>query len=401
MKVLQLTHKPPVPCIDGGCLAMRQITDCLLSAGVNVKVVSISTAKHPVENSEEFAQYSRLTRFESVFVDTKTTVSKAITSLVRRSSLQADRFISKEMITKLETLLLKETFDVIILESIFVGNYIETLRKYSKARIILRVHNVEYLIWERLSKQTKNPVKKAVYCYLARSLKRFELSLFNKIDGYLPITEVDYTFFKAKYPNLSSKVIPFGINLSDYPYHARKINKNNISLFHIGSMNWQPNIEGMNWFLENVWEKYVETWRAASLRFVIAGKGNKAIFCNKNYKNLQVFDFVENAQQFINEHDIMVVPLLSGSGMRIKIMEGLALGKPVITTTIGAEGIEVTDKENIFIADTPEKMIQTIDFCVNNVEKCEKTGKNARKLIENKYTQEIITKDLMEMLNTN
>jgi glycosyltransferase involved in cell wall biosynthesis len=402
MKVLQLTHKPPVPSVDGGCLAMSQITTSLINAGVEVKVVSIDTPKHPIVQSEEFEHYCNLTQFESIFVDTKVSLTKVILSLVKCTSLQADRFFSKEMTVKLETLLLHEKYDVVILESIFVGNYIETIRKFSHARIILRVHNVEYLIWKRLSKQTKNPVKKVVYYYLANSLKRFELSLFKKIDGYLPITDVDHIFFKAKFPNLSSKVIPFAINLSQYPYQEHKINENNISLFHIGSMNWQPNIEGMNWFLEKIWEKivenYVEKLRAASLQLVIAGKGNKAAFGNRKLKNLQIFDFIENAQQFINEHDIMVVPLLSGSGMRIKIMEGLALGKPIITTSIGAEGIEITDKENIFIADTPEEMMQTIDYCINNVQKSEEIGKNARKLIENKYTQEKITQDLITYL---
>jgi len=398
MKVLQLTHKPPVPCVDGGCLAMHQITTGLLNSGNEVKVVSIETAKHQIVYSDEFLNYSALTQFEPVFVNTKLKPLKVIISFVKRSSLQADRFISKEMNAKLKTLLSNEIFDVVILESIFVGNYIETIRKYSQARIFLRVHNVEHLIWGRLSKQTKNPLRKIAYCYLAHSLKHFELSLFKKIDGYLPITEVDNNFFKAQFPNLSSKVIPFAIDLSDYPYYERKIDANRISLFHIGSMNWQPNIEGMNWFLENVWEKISR--KHPQLYLVLAGKGNNVLFKNKNLNNVQVFDFVENAKKFINAHDIMVVPLLSGSGMRIKIMEGLALGKPVITTPVGTEGIEVTDKENIFIADTPEKMIEIIDFCTKNLQKCEEIGKHARKLIENKYTQEIISRDLMQFLNS-
>jgi len=396
MKVLQLTHKPPVPSVDGGCLAMRQISSCLLNAGVDVKVLSIETSKHPVIISEEFIQYQKNTSFESIFIDTKITVSKVFKSLSSRSSLQANRFISNEMIRKLELLLLQERFDAVILESVFVGNYIETIRKYSSARIFLRAHNVEYLIWSRLATQTKNPLKKIAYRYLAKSLKRFEFSLFKKIDGYLPITEIDHKFFQKQFPNLSSKVIPFGVNLSDYKYFEKKINENNISLFHIGSMNWQPNIEGMNWFLTQVWDKIAEKYPQLSL--VIAGKGNKEIFENRNVKKLQVFDFVENAQDFINEHDIMIVPLLSGSGMRIKIMEGLALGKPIITTTVGAEGIDVTNKENIFIADTPEEMIKIIDFCAKNIQKCEEIGKNARKLLENQYTQETITKDLLEIL---
>jgi len=396
MKVLQLTHKPPVPCIDGGCLAMHQITTCLLDASVDVKVVSVSTAKHPVVHSDEFIQYHNKVNFESVFINTKISIPKVVISVAKRSSLQADRFFSREMEQKLKTLLRQEKFDVVILESIFVGNYIETIRKYSQARILLRLHNIEYLIWERLSKQERNPVKKAACRYLSTSLKRFELSLFSKIDGYIPITEVDHMFFKKQFPTLSSRVIPYGIDLSAYQYENPKIDEDKISLFHLGSMNWQPNIEGMVWFLENIWEKVAE--KHPKLTLVLAGKGNKAIFENRNFKNVQVFDFMENAQQFIKAHNIMVVPLLSGSGMRIKIMEGLALGKPVITTSIGAEGIEVTDKENILIANTPEAMIQTIDFCVNNVEKCAEIGRNARKLIEDRYAKEIITKDLMDIL---
>jgi glycosyltransferase involved in cell wall biosynthesis len=397
MKVLQITHKPPVPSIDGGCLAMRQITSCLLDAQIEVKVVSVATTKHPIVFSEETKQYFDSTQFEAIQVETRVKIPKALSSFFKRTSLQADRFFSQEMVQKLETLFSQEKFDVVILESVFVGNYIETIRKHSQARIVLRVHNIEYLIWERLSKQTKNPVKKAAYLYLAKSLKRFELSLFTKIDGYMPITEVDHCFFKEKYPTLSSKTIPFGINLNEYPIQEHQIDENRITFFHIGSMNWQPNIEGMTWLLENVWAKVAE--KNPKLTLVLAGKGNKAIFGNKNLKNVQIFDFVESAQQFINEHDIMIVPLLSGSGMRIKIMEGLALGKPIITTTIGAEGIEITNRENIFIADTPEEMAETIEFCATHVKKCAETGKNARILIENKYAQEKITKNLVEFLN--
>ncbi|MCL1851400.1 MAG: glycosyltransferase family 4 protein [Bacteroidetes bacterium] len=398
MKILQLTHKPPVPCIDGGCLAMRQITNALLDAGVDVKVVSVATKKHPIVFSEQFKQYQEKTQFESVFINTRLKLFKSIGSILQRTSLQADRFFSKEMVKKLETVFAREQFDVVILESVFVGNYIETIRKYSQARILLRVHNIEYLIWERLTKQTKNPLKKATYCYLAQSLKRFELSLFKQIDGYMPITEVDHNFFKERFPALNSRGLPFAVNLADYPIQNHPINENNISFFHIGGMNWQPNIEGMLWFLENVWEKVTE--KHPQITLALAGKGNKAVFENRKFKNVQIFDFVEDAQQFIKAHDIMVVPLLSGSGMRIKIMEGLALGKPIITTTLGAEGIEITDRENIFIADTPEEMIQTIAFCVNHVKQCEETGKNARILIENKYNQEQIAQNLLEILKS-
>jgi len=396
MKVLQLTHKPPVPSIDGGCLAMRQITSCLLDADIEVKVVSLATTKHPIVLSEEFKQYRKNTKFESVGINTNLNFIKVLYSFFRRTSLQADRFFSKAMVRKIKDIFSKEKFDVIILESVFVGNYIETIRKHSQASIILRVHNIEYLIWERLAKQTKNPVKKITYHYLAASLKRFELSLFKKIDGYMPITEVDHCFFKEKFSTLRSQVIPFAINLSDYPIQNHKIEKDNITFFHLGAMNWQPNREGMMWFLDNVWKSVADNPKVS---LTLAGKGNKDLFGNTNLKNVQILDFVDNAQQFINAHDIMIVPLLSGSGMRIKIMEGMALGKPIITTTIGAEGIEITDKENIFIADTPKEMVQAIEFCITHVNKCEEVGKCAQKLIASKYVQKIIVNKIFNFLS--
>ncbi|MDR0205830.1 MAG: glycosyltransferase family 4 protein [Bacteroidales bacterium] len=399
MKILQLTHKPPVPCIDGGCQAMYQITQCLLSAGSEVKVFSVATAKHPVVHTDDLLKYKEKTKFESIFVDTKVSFGKIVSAFVKKDSLQAYRFFSSEMNEKLITILAQGTFDVVIVESVFMGHYLETIRKYSLATILLRVHNIEFLIWERLAKQTKNPYKKVAFRYLSSSLKRFENSLFSKIDGYLPITEVDNQYFKVRYPNLSSKVISFSIKLSDYNYKEPNFQENNLTFFHLGSMNWQPNIEGMSWFLDNVWKQAAEKY--PHLTFVIAGKGNKEWFAHKSYKNVHIFDFVEDAQQFMNEHNIMIVPLLSGSGMRIKIIEGMALGKPIITTTIGAEGIEVTHRDNIFIADTPEEMMQTIGFCVNHTEKCVEIGKNARKLVEEKYTQERVVGELMEFVNSN
>ncbi|MDR2972837.1 MAG: glycosyltransferase family 4 protein [Bacteroidales bacterium] len=398
MKILQLTHKPPVPCIDGGCLAMYQITSCLIEADAEVKVVSIATSKHPVIFSDENNKYFDITQFEAVQIDTNLKIIKTFSSFVKKTSLQADRFFSIKMVKKLENIFAKEKYDIVILESVFVGNYIETIRKHSEARIVLREHNIEYLIWERLSRQTINPIKKLAYRYLAKSLKNFELSLYSKIDGYMPITEVDHLFFKEKFPSLRSKVIPFCINLSEYPIQSHQIDENKITFFHIGSMNWQPNIEGMKWFLDKVWNIVSEKYPNVSL--VLAGKGNKDIFGNCNIKNVQIFDFIENAKHFINEHDIMVVPLLAGSGMRIKIMEGLALGKPIITTTIGAEGINIMDNKNIFIANTPEEMVNIIEYCTNQVRKCEEVGRNARSLIESYYAQEKISKDLMEFLKT-
>lgn len=396
MKILQLTHKPPFPTIDGGCLAMNHITTCLLNAKCDVTVLAIETPKHKVIQSEEFQKYKQLTHFQSVFIDTNALFFPLIRSFFKKKSFQTTRFISKKMERKIAETLLNSAFDVIILESIFVGNYINLIRKYSSAKIILRQHNIEYKIWERLKQQTKNPIKKLIYNRLANSLQKFEFSLFSQIDAYFAITDVDYKFFNAQFPSVKGAVIPFGIELQNYPIKEPLKSKSELSLFHLGSMNWQPNVEGVEWFIKNVWEKIA--FKYPQLKLILAGKNNKQILGHKAEKNLIVYDFVDDAQRFINEHDIMIVPLLSGSGMRIKILEGMALGKPIITTSIGAEGIDVVHGENIFIANTPAEIMETIALCIETPEKCRQVGKNARVFVQQYYDNKIITQKLMEAI---
>ena len=108
MKILQLTHKPPVPCIDGGCLAMKQITSSLLKTGAEVKLFSISTEKHPVIHSEETTHFFNQTKFQSVYINTKIKLRKLILSFFNNSSIQSNRFYSKEMDNLLKTVLSEE-----------------------------------------------------------------------------------------------------------------------------------------------------------------------------------------------------------------------------------------------------------------------------------------------------
>lgn len=392
MKILQLCHKPPLPAVDGGCIAMNNITQMLLKHGHDVHVLAITTQKHKVDIDKLPEDYVRRTHFQTIFINTTLKPLPALKAFISGAPYHVTRFISKEMEQKLIALLQSERFDIVQLESIFTAPYIPIIQQYSKAKIILRPHNIEHLIWERIvDNETFLPRKIALKRFTA-SLRKYELSLFQKIDGYMAISSHDYDFFHQCFPRCCGTVIPFGLNLEDYEDEEDYIPSDTPELFHLGSLDWEPNREGIEWFLEEVWEKVLESY--PSLTFTVAGRHIPAKMQEAATPGVNFIGDVPDATKFMLSKDIMIVPLLSGSGIRVKIIEGMALGKTIITTTIGAEGLAVEHGKNIFIADTPEEFIDCIGKCVSSPDLCKIMGENAREFIAINHNNDLIIKQL-------
>jgi glycosyltransferase involved in cell wall biosynthesis len=306
-------------------------------------------------------------------------------------SYHVERFISDAFAEKLKNILKQGEFDVVQFEMTFMSPYLEFVRQNSKAKTVLRAHNIEHLIWERISETTHNPLKKIYLQHLARTLKKHELTVMNDFDGVAAITKNDADFFIQAGCRVPITDIPFGIDLTrfhEYPQQTR-----DITLFSIGSMNWIPNQEGIRWFLETVWPEV--TKRHPFLKYFIAGREMPLWLTDSNYPNVVIAGEVEDALKFINEHTIMIVPLFSGSGIRIKIIEGMASGKTIISTTIGAEGIYYTNQENILIANDPGDFAKMISACMSDRLILSKIGKNAKELIKKDYDRDQIIKKLV------
>lgn len=393
MKILQLCHKPPLPSIDGGCIAIHNITEGLLNSGQDVKVITIETPKHPVKTEAFPLDYLRATHFESVFVDTTPKIKDALKSFCQGRSYQISRFFSKSMTSKLKQILENETFDIVHIESIYMAHYIDTIRKYSNAKIVLRLHNIEHQIWEQLADNESWPIQKMLYKSIARRIEKFEEKVLLNVDGYMTISDPDYQYFHQIFPNVYGIVIPFGIDLDHYPSEEDHIPSENPSLFHIGSMNWSPNIEGIEWFLDDIWPEILKVHPILS--FTIAGHAiPDKLFLRKDH-NVHIVGEVPDVCDFMADHDIMIVPLLSGSGIRIKIVEAMALGKVVITTSVGAEGLAVESGKHLFIADTPEQFVSAVSKCIATPDLCTIIGENARNYISISHNNELITNKIL------
>ena len=393
MRVLQICHKPPLPSTDGGCIAINNISKGLIRELGSIKVLTINTLKHPFDLKKFDKDYIKNSKIESTFVDTKLNIVDAFSNLVTYDSYNVSRFFSPDFNALIIKTLKSESFDIVLLESLFTTPYIETVRTYSTSKIILRSHNLEYIIWQRLSRESLNPAKKIYLKLLSSQLKNYELNILKKIDGIATISNQD----KKKYLELECPVetvtIPFGLETKNYNNNNINREDGKLKFFHLGAMDWKPNLEAVGWLLDEIWPKIQKKIPHAELH--LAGKNMPDWLFKKKYINVFNHKEVQESSKFISEHDVMLVPLLSAGGIRVKIIEGMAHGKAIISTKIGAEGIDYKNEENILIADSPKDFYNEVLKITTGKTDYKKIGENAREHIIKTYDQSKISKKLV------
>ena len=393
MKVLQLCNKPPYPPVDGGTMAMNSITQGLLEAGCEVRVLTVETDKHPARLEQLPDDYRRRTAIESVYIDLGVRVLPAVVSMLCGESYHVKRYVNMAFAHKLQEILQREEFDVVHVESIFLTPYVPLIRRHSKAKVILRAHNVEHLIWKRVAQSTRHGLKRWYLNHLSLTLRAYELEHLNDYDGVVCITRNDADYFRSHGCRRPITHIPFGVE----PESVGNVSVEPASLFHIGAMDWMPNQESIRWLLEEVWPVVHRTVPQA--RLYLAGRKMPARWMNARIEGVTVVGEVPDAMYFIGSKQINVVPLLSGSGIRVKIIEAMSLGKAVVTTTVGAQGIDYTDGENLLIANSPEEFAQQIKRLLDDDSYCRRVGEAALQLVTREYDVKKLTQRLLQFYN--
>ncbi len=382
MKVLFLCKKFPYPLKDGESIAVSNLCKELKALGCDLSLLSMNTSKHYSDPSALPAEYNYFTSIYTVDLDNSIKPWKALASLVSGESYHIRRFKSSQFKAKLIEVLKQETFDIIQLETLYLAPYVETIREYSDARIVMRAHNVEHEIWERITQNTGSNLRKLYLAYLTRKLKEYEIGQFPIYDYLVTLTERDLQQFLAKGYTNGASAAPIGFDSGAYPDTPPEIGTS-MSLCFIGSLDWLPNLEGLEWFLAYCWPKINQRWPEMTLH--IAGRNTPMRLLDLKMPNVFVHGEVSDATQFIAQHSVMIVPLFSGSGMRVKIVEGMMMGKVVITTSVGKEGIVGTHKKDFLVADSEEAFIQAIQYCVDKPQQALAISKHAQENAEQQF----------------
>lgn len=392
MRILQIANKFPYPAKDGGSIATLSISKTFANLGIETCILAMNTSKHffPIEDLP--VELTSNIDFQAVPVNTSISPGKLISNyLFSRQPYNAVRFITEAFENKLKSLLEAQVFDVIQLEGLYLAPYMPLIRSHSRALLAMRAHNVEHEIWQRTALQCRG-LKRIYLNNLAARIRQMELSYLNAYDVMIPITRRDADIFTEMGCKLPIHVTPTGISTDSLVPDRDEIEFP--SLFHIGALDWAPNQEGLFWFLDEIWPAIHKA--NPELNFYIAGRNAPEKISKIKMDNVVFLGEVDDAYKFMNSKAIMVVPLLSGSGMRIKIIEGMALGKTIVSTTLGAEGIQFNHGKNIIIADSPENIIKETQDLLNNFDKFDAIGKQAQEFVRKAYDNTAITSDLLE-----
>ena len=279
----------------------------------------------------------------------------------------------------LPAILNEQQFDLIHIDDVVIAPVVRHLPEETKK--LLFFHNLMTLQYRSYVRS-----KREVHRKLAAAIEHFWVHLFEtRMLRLFPVivvlTDVEKRKASAMNPSLKVVQIPLEVDLEEYRPSSEPADFRRITLS--GTMSYEPNHEAALYFIREILPRVRS--RHGDAKFFVVGKSPREELLRHSNGQVVVTGEVEDIQDYLRRSGVVVAPILSGGGMRMKILEAFALSKAVVSTSLGAEGIEYTDGENILIADTPEAFAGRVCTLLDDAEECAKLGESARRLMEGRY----------------
>ena len=372
-KVLILSNKLPYPSDDGSSIAMARLLETLVMKELDLHYYAINTDKHSKDVDVSKAHQPNVT-FEAFAWNTSPKPSTALGNLATNLPYHVSRFYIPTLLERLKSFD-TNSFHTVFLEGAFMGMYASEAKRIGQ-QTILRAHNVEHEIWQRLAENEQNPLKRWYLKLQSRRLKRFETKLSQAVDQVWCISEKDQKWFESI--TAAAYFVPTAVLPKPGPTSIQPLR-----CHHLGALDWAPSIQGLQWFMTEIWPQVLE--RVPHAEFHIAGNNPPKNFQFPNGQNIHFHGRVKDATAFTHHHGISVIPLLAGSGMRIKILENSAAAVPSISTAVGAEGIFSKDSAEAIIVESVAEFVEALVVLLEQPERALALGQSAQEDILNRF----------------
>jgi glycosyltransferase involved in cell wall biosynthesis len=391
MRILNVLPRIPTPPVDGGAIGVYYPMRELALLGHKLCTLAFESNRHP-QDSEMYRSVSELYTIPGNFPEPE--VWSALMNLASSKpynlSLRFDKPEFHKLIKKVAAQ--TPTPDIIQLDWIYMTAYLKTLRAcYPKVPIVLRQHNAEHIIFKRLAENEKNPIKSMFLFHQASKMKRFEAKMMKRVDYYTTVTETDLSIFKSMAPKTPGRAIVAGVDTAMFKRPESLSREKNFVI--LGSLSWAPYAQAVQWFLENVWTTFVAAHPGVGL-YIVGSAPPPEVQRWNGTQGVTVTGFVDDVIPILHRSTAMVVPLLSGSGMRIKIVEAMAASLPVISTSVGIEGILAEHNVHALVADAPEAIASEMHQLIVDAPLATRITEHARQLVIDKYEWKSIAKQM-------
>jgi len=299
-----------------------------------------------------------------------------ISRMVRNRPPLLDRFSGFEDV--IAARIANQHYDVAIIEHFWCASYVAQLRQCSK-QVILDLHNIES-VWHQSLAAAENPARAFALRRFATVSVALERKLFPKFDRLLVTSKRDLERVQSIVSDSNITVYPNAL-----PYIEAPPREERNEIVFSGNLEYAPNISAVRFFRERVWPTLRSRW--PNLRWKIVGGNPEAIrSVVADDARIELTGFVENAVASLARSQVAIVPLLAGSGTRVKILEAWAAATAVVSTTLGAEGLECRDGEHLILADAPDHFVQAVSSLLESPENRARIGSAGRLLFKQNYT---------------
>lgn len=393
MKILQICARIPFPVEDGGSVYVFNTTKYLQRAGHEISTASFYSEIHN-QDPKGFAEYCTLFYEKGNFKPY--TLPAVLRAFLTRQSVNIQHRMNPAIMDRILHRI-PGTFDVVILEGLHTARFLPLVRnRFPGVKTVLRSVNVEHELIAGKAGLEKNFLKRFFLYDQASLLRRFEIEALNDADALTFISEKDYTalqpFIIKEKPFL---INPPGVELQkEIPFSKRE--KNHLIAF--SNWQWHPNSDGLKWFISEVWPRL--TKKNPGITLTIAGNSLPDGIRRTLPHNITYTGFANDLHSFNARGALQIVPLISGSGVKIKVIEGLGYGNPVVSTSFGTDGIKAVPGRHYELANTPEDFAEKVLILLSDEERRRRLGAAARRLVAEHYLWENKIGELETFLKT-
>ncbi len=389
LDILIITSKLPYPPTDGGREVVFQCIARLAARGHRITLLCFGGDAE--ERAGYVAKMEEIATIRIVRHNTRTSIVPALLNMFSSIPYTVSKYRARNMHHTLTSLLESQHFDLAHIEPLHMAHYIPTVKMFG-VPVMLRLQNVESVLVQRVASVVRGPLR--LYLTLqAKKLKRFEAIVSEQADLCLAISEEDATQLRRINPQAEVVVIPAGTD-TEY-FKPRPEIEEPYTIVYVGYMNWLPNLDAVLWFCHAVFPQICQ--RLPEARLLVVGKNPPdSVRRLHDGKRIIVTGFVNDVRDYIAKGSVFVVPLRAGGGIRIKILQAMSMGKAIVSTSVGAEGIKACPGRDLVIADTADEFARSVIDLLLDRERRQQLGQSARELIERQYSWEIVVKLLEE-----